>query len=69
MYNTYKIYEQIKEEKAKLNKEIRKLRRKEHAEIDNGTWNNEEYKPQWKYLQGKLDALHTALRIIECNLD
>lgn len=64
MYDSIK---QIKEQKAKLDKEIRKLRKKEHAEMDNGTYNFEEYNVQWKYIQGKLDGLHIALQIVEFN--
>lgn len=64
MYDTIK---QIKEQKDKLNKEIRKLRKKEQAEMDNGTYNFEEYNVQWKYIQGKLDGLHIALGIAEMN--
>jgi hypothetical protein len=64
MYDTIK---QINEEITKLKKEIRKLRRKEDRDIDNGTYNMEEYLLQAKYLSGKLHGLMDVLRIVECN--
>jgi len=64
MYDTIK---QINEEITKVRKEFKKLRKQEDRDIDNGTYNMEEYLLQAKYLQGKLDALIIAFRIVQSN--
>lgn len=63
----YESIKQIKEEIAKLKKEIKKLRKLEDADYENGTYDNDYYNAKWKYIQGNLDGLNIALRIVQCN--
>jgi hypothetical protein len=64
MYDTIK---QINEEIDEIRKEFKKLRKQEDADWEKGTFDVDEYRPKYNYLQGRLEGLVIARRITQSN--
>ena len=63
----YNIIKEINEQIDEIRKDFKKLRKQEDADWEKGTFNVDEYRPKYSYLQGRLDSLIIAKRIAQSN--